>query len=160
MELQAVCNGTPSTIQLMDTGLLSLSSGCTARNSEMSISTFNIIISHVKKGYAHFGNIIEPNTTQINISENKVQEDKDLDDLQLTLNALNKQELPDQISSVQHYHIAAYTVLVVSVLVLLAYTLRKQRFWTLQSTATRNEAAIIPVPSASPRRFTLDLDDG
>ncbi|EDW02751.1 GH22158 [Drosophila grimshawi] len=160
MELQAVCNGTPSTIQLIDTGLLSVSSGCTARNSEISISTFSIIISHVRKGYAHFGNLIEPNTTQINIPENKVQEDKDLDDLQLTLNALNKQELPDQISSVQHHHIAAYAVLVVSVLVLLAYTLRKQRFWTLQSIATRNEAAITPVPSASPRQFTLDLDDG
>ncbi|KAL7723255.1 hypothetical protein ACLKA6_018422 [Drosophila palustris] len=70
-----------------------------------------------------------------------VQEEKDLDDLQLKLATLKNQELPNQISSVQHHHIAAYAALVVSIILLCAYALRKQRLWTLRPTATRNETA-------------------
>ncbi|KAM8701544.1 hypothetical protein ACLKA7_001904 [Drosophila subpalustris] len=120
MELQAVCNGTPTTIQLEDTGVLSLSSGCTARNFEISISTFGNIISQTRQSYVRFGDIVKPNNTiapapKINIPNYTVQEDKDLDDLQLKLATLKNQELPNQISSVQHHHIAAYAALVVSI---------------------------------------------
>ncbi|KAL7723807.1 hypothetical protein ACLKA6_001537 [Drosophila palustris] len=165
MELQAVCNGTPTTIQLEDTGVLSLSSGCTARNFEISISTFGNIISQTRQSYVRFGDIVKPNNTiapapKINIPNYTVQEDKDLDDLQLKLATLKNQELPNQISSVQHHHIAAYAALVVSIILLCAYALRKQRLWTLRPTATRNETANPSAPSASPRRFTLDLEEG
>ncbi|KAM8712433.1 hypothetical protein ACLKA7_012878 [Drosophila subpalustris] len=165
MELQAVCNGTPTTIQLEDTGVLSLSSGCTARNFEISISTFGNIISQTRQSYVRFGDIVKPNNTiapapKINIPNYTGQEDKDLDDLQLKLATLKNQELPNQISSVQHHHIAAYAALVVSIILLCAYALRKQRLWTLRPTATRNETANPSAPSASPRRFTLDLEEG
>ncbi|KAM8702432.1 hypothetical protein ACLKA7_001763 [Drosophila subpalustris] len=165
MELQAVCNGTPTTIQLEDTGVLSLSSGCTARNFEISISTFGNIISQTRQSYVRFGNIVKPNNTiapapKINIPNYTGQEDKDLDDLQLKLATLKNQELPNQVSSVQHHHIAAYAALVVSIILLCAYALRKQRLWTLRPTATRNETANPSAPSASPRRFTLDLEEG
>ncbi|KAM8702202.1 hypothetical protein ACLKA7_001894 [Drosophila subpalustris] len=165
MELQAVCNGTPTTIQLEDTGVLSLSSGCTARNFEISISTFGNIISQTRQSYVRFGDIVKPNNTiapapKINIPNYTGQEDKDLDDLQLKLATLKNQELPNQVSSVQHHHIAAYAALVVSIILLCAYALRKQRLWTLRPTATRNETANPSAPSASPRRFTLDLEEG
>ncbi|KAM8718744.1 hypothetical protein ACLKA7_001457 [Drosophila subpalustris] len=165
MELQAVCNGTPTTIQLEDTGVLSLSSGCTARNFEISISTFGNIISQTRQSYVRFGDIVKPNNTiapapKINTPNYTVQEDKDLDDLQLKLATLKNQELPNQISSVQHHHIAAYAALVVSIILLCAYALRKQRLWTLRPTATRNETANPSAPSASPRRFAQDLNEG
>ncbi|KAL7726124.1 hypothetical protein ACLKA6_002594 [Drosophila palustris] len=165
MELQAVCDGTPTTIQLEDTGVLSLSSGCTARNFEISISTFGNIISQARQSYVRFGDIVKPNNTiapapKINIPKYTVQEDKDLDDLQLKLATLKNQELPNQISSVQHHHIAAYAALMVSTMLLCAYALRKQRLWTLRPTVTRNKTANPSAPSASPRRFTLDLEEG
>ncbi|KAL7724995.1 hypothetical protein ACLKA6_013634 [Drosophila palustris] len=167
MELQAVCNGTPTTIQLEDTGVLSLSSGCTARNFEISISMFGNIISQTRQSYVRFGDIVKPNNTiapapKINTPNYTVQEDKDLDDLQLKLATLKNQELPNQISSVQHHHIAAYAALVVSIILLLCIgtALRKQRLRTLRPTGTRNETANPSDPSASPRRFTLDLEEG
>ncbi|KAM8707507.1 hypothetical protein ACLKA7_005051 [Drosophila subpalustris] len=165
MELQAVCNGTPTTIQLEDTGVLSLSSGCTARNFEISISTFGNIISQTRQSYVRFGDIVKPNNTiapppKINIPNYTGQEDKDLDDLQLKLATLKNQELPNQVSSVQHHHIAPYAALLVSIILLCAYALRKQRLWTLRPTATKNETANPSAPSASPRRFTLDLEEG
>ncbi|KAL7726463.1 hypothetical protein ACLKA6_001085 [Drosophila palustris] len=55
---------------------------------------------------------------------------------------------------------SAYAALVVSVILLCAYALQKQRLWTLRPTATRNETANPSAPSASPRRFTLDLEEG
>ncbi|KAL7725098.1 hypothetical protein ACLKA6_018807 [Drosophila palustris] len=130
------------------TGVLSLSSGCTARNFEISISTFGNIISQTRQSYVRFGDIVKPNNTiapKIKIPKYTVQEDKDLD---------------DEISSVQHHHIAAYAALVVSIILICAYALRKQRLWTLRPTATRNETANPSAPSESPRRFTLNLDEG
>ncbi|KAH8289879.1 hypothetical protein KR054_003916, partial [Drosophila jambulina] len=51
IELQAVCKGIPSPIHIDGTGLLSLESGCTARNSKISVSTFSTQLSETKSTY-------------------------------------------------------------------------------------------------------------
>ncbi|KAH8342581.1 hypothetical protein KR084_007548 [Drosophila pseudotakahashii] len=166
IEIQAVCKGTPFTIHLDGAGLLSLSPGCTARNANISISTFSTMITESHLAYIRFGNITTPvvEDTSESARETATQpsESDELDRLQQRLAKLKETAWSNQFTAVQHHQVAAYAALAISIILIIAYSLRK-RFvnWNpRQRTGNKEENDEQPSPEHTPRSFAFNISDG
>ncbi|XP_070145017.1 uncharacterized protein [Drosophila kikkawai] len=168
IELQAVCKGVPSTVQMEGTGLLSLAAGCTARNSKISVSTFSTSRSETKALYVRFGNI-----TKINIEETpkpgvesttKITDAElgELDALQQQLAKLKDVKYENQVSIVHHHQVAAYVALSISILLIVTLSLRYRRVnWrTPQRSPNPRTTSEPPAPEPTPRSFSFDITEG
>ncbi|KAH8292642.1 hypothetical protein KR054_004084 [Drosophila jambulina] len=164
----SVCRGIPPTIHIDGTGLLSLESGCTARNSKISVSTFSTQLSETKSTYVRFGNI-----TQINVEEtskpvkeatSKVADAElgELDVLQQQLAKLKDAKWENEVSAVQHHQIAAYVALAVLITLIIAVGRRHRRSnWKPRRRSSKpRTTSEQPTPEPTPRSFEFDISDG
>ncbi|KAH8293015.1 hypothetical protein KR054_006124, partial [Drosophila jambulina] len=164
IELQAVCKGNPSTIHIDGTGLLSLESGCTSRNSKISVSTF----SEKKSTYIRFGNIsqinIEETSKPVKEATTKVADAElgELDVLQQQLAKLKDAKWENEVSAVQHHQIAAYVALAVSIILIIAVGIRYRRSnWKPRRRSSKpRTTSKQPTPEPTPRSFVFDISDG
>ncbi|XP_070075693.1 uncharacterized protein [Drosophila takahashii] len=166
IELQAVCKGVPSTIHLNGSGLLSLSSGCTARNVNISISTFSTMITESNLAYIRFGNITTPDVKDTSESARETatqpSESDELDRLQQRLAKLKDTAWSNQFTTVQHHQVATYAALAISIILIIAYSLRRRfvNWKPRQPTCTNQENDEQPSPEPNPRSFACSISDG
>ncbi|KAH8240381.1 hypothetical protein KR032_010024, partial [Drosophila birchii] len=171
IELQAVCKGIASTVQLNGTGLLSLAPGCTARNSKISVSTFSTVVSETKATYVRFGNISKvdckdpPEPPQGTATKEVSLEE--LGALQRQLVKLKETTWKDQLVAPQHHQVAAYVALAMSILLGIVWALsRTVGKWTprrrifLRRTLEPKQSTEQPAPEPTPRSFSFDLSEG
>ncbi|KAH8288943.1 hypothetical protein KR054_000165 [Drosophila jambulina] len=140
---RSVCKGIPSTIHIDGTGLLSLETGCTARNSKISVSTFSTQLSETKSTYVRFGNI----TRRIRCP---------------TTASGQTEGWENEVSAVQHYQIAAYVALAVSIILIIAVGLRQRRSnWKpRRRTSKPQTTSEQPTLEPTPRSLAFDISDG
>nr|XP_041630565.1 uncharacterized protein LOC121502015 [Drosophila kikkawai] len=168
IELQAVCKGVPSTVQMEGTGLLLLTAGCTARNSKISVSTFSTRRSETKGAYVRFGNItkisIKETPKAVGESTTKITNAElgELDALQQQLAKLKDAKYDNQVSVVHHHQVAAYVALSISILLIVTLSLRYRRInWrTPQCSPNPRTTSEQPAPEPTPRSFSFDITEG
>ncbi|KAH8234050.1 hypothetical protein KR032_007802 [Drosophila birchii] len=171
IELQAVCKGIASTVQLNGTGLLSLAPGCTARNSKISVSTFSTVVSETKATYVRFGNISKidckdpPEPPQGTAAKEVSLEE--LGALKRQLVKLKETTWKYQLVAPQHHQVAAYVALAMSVLLGIVWALsRTVGKWTprrrifLRRTPEPKQSTEQSAPEPTPRSFSFDLSEG
>ncbi|KAH8288018.1 hypothetical protein KR054_007797 [Drosophila jambulina] len=162
---RSVCKGNPSTIHIDGTGLLSLESGCTARNSKISVSTFSTQLTAV---YIRFGNIsqinLEETSKPVKEATTKVADAElgKLDVLQQQLAKLKDAKWENEVSVVQHHQIAAYVALAVSIILIIAVGIRHRRsIWKPRRRSSKpRTTSKQPTPEPTPRSFAFDISDG
>ncbi|KAH8350092.1 hypothetical protein KR084_002001, partial [Drosophila pseudotakahashii] len=139
IELQAVCMRIPSTMNLDGSGLLSLSPGCT--ESQLANIRFGNITTPV----------VEDTLKSARETATQPSESDELDRLQQRLAKLKDTAWSNQFTSV-HHQVAAYAALAISIILIMAYSLRRRFFnWKPRQRICNNqENGEQPSPEPTP----------
>ncbi|KAH8314761.1 hypothetical protein KR067_006005 [Drosophila pandora] len=158
-----ICSGVSSTVNIKATGILKLPIGCTARNFNISLTTFGTMTTEVQTSFSRFGNISEPLKPIEEPSEFGLRaqspsiDDTELEILQHRLADLQRKDAPYQLD---HQTTMSYTAFAISVIILILigiFIMRHRRsIWTPKLRGTTRSS----IPEPTPRQFTIELDDG
>lgn len=161
IQLLAVCPDGASNIILQNAGIISITAGCTLRNSMMTLTSQDTIKTIIHSSFARFGDVTEANKTTtarpttILKKEDLIEHYAELQKLQEILLPSNTFQLPQVVAPIEHYHIALYAGLVFVMILIRIYLGNK---WHKERTSTKRSSPTSP-PGETPHQFRININE-